>query len=550
MEKLASTPSRSDRSPVNTNICEMALKKLGIINLDGVHWNLSTAQIYEAAIRRREAHLAHRGPLVTRTGSFTGRAPNDKFIVDDSVSHDKVWWGEVNKAFPENKFNALYEKICFFLEGQEVFVQDLLVGADPDYEMPIRVVTQMAWHSLFARNMFLLPDTPKRPLAHRDPEFTVVHVPHFHSQPTIDGTHSEAFIIVNFSRRLVLIGGTQYAGEIKKSIFSVMNYLLPQQGVLTMHAAANVSESGDSAIFFGLSGTGKTTLSADPERKLIGDDEHAWGDRGVFNLEGGCYAKVIRLSEEQEPLIFETTRCFGTILENVSMNFRDRILDLDDDRLTENTRASYPISHIPNAIIPGLAGHPRDIVMLTCDAFGVLPPIARLTPAQAMYHFISGYTAKVAGTETGITEPQLTFSTCFGAPFMSLDPSVYSDLLGRKIHEHDVRCWLINTGWSGGPYGIGKRMDIHHTRAMLRAALNGDLDDVPTTEDPVFGIQVPQYCPGVADEVLQPISTWPDPEAYRAKAQELAHAFHENFRQFENQAPEAVKAAEPRTGDA
>jgi phosphoenolpyruvate carboxykinase (ATP) len=347
-----------------------------------------------------------------------------------------------------------------------------------------------------------------------------------------------------------LIGGTQYAGEIKKSIFSVMNYLLPQQDVLTMHAAANVSESGDSAIFFGLSGTGKTTLSADPERALIGDDEHAWGDRGVFNLEGGCYAKVIRLSEKQEPLIYETTRCFGTILENVSMNFRDRILDLDDDRLTENTRASYPISHIPNAIIPGLAGHPRDIVMLTCDAFGVLPPLARLTPAQAMYHFISGYTAKVAGTETGITEPQLTFSTCFGAPFMSLDPSVYSDLLGRKIQEHDVRCWLINTGWSGGPYGIGKRMDIHHTRAMLRAALNGDLDDAPTTEDPVFGIQVPQCCPGVPDEVLQPISTWLDPEAYRAKAQELAHAFHENFRQFENQAPEAVKAAGPRTGDA
>jgi len=546
MEKLASTSSGLDRSPANTNICERALEKLGIINLEGISWNLSTAQLYEAAIRRREAHLAHRGPLVTRTGSFTGRAPNDKFIVDDPVSHCKVWWGKVNKAFPEYQFDALYEKVCFFLEGQEVFVQDLLVGADPDYEMPIRVVTQMAWHSLFARNMFLIPESSGRTLEHDDPQFTVVHAPHFHAQPTIDGTHSEAFIIVNFARRLVLIGGTQYAGEIKKSIFSVMNYLLPQRGVLTMHSAANVSESGDSAIFFGLSGTGKTALSADPERKLIGDDEHAWGDQGIFNLEGGCYAKVIRLSEKQEPLIYDTTRCFGTILENVSMSFRDRKLDLYDDRLTENTRASYPISHIPNAIIPGLAGHPKDVVMLTCDAFGVLPPIARLSPAQAMYHFISGYTAKVAGTETGITEPQVTFSTCFGAPFMSLDPSVYSGLLGRKIQEHGVRCWLINTGWSGGPYGIGKRMDIHHTRAMLRAALDGELDDVPTTEDPIFRFLVPERCPGVPDEVLQPANTWPAPEAYRAKALELARAFHENFKQFEGHAGETVKAAEPR----
>ncbi|MEA3410669.1 MAG: phosphoenolpyruvate carboxykinase (ATP) [Pseudomonadota bacterium] len=546
MEKLASTASGSDLSPADTNIYEKALEELGIINLDGIYWNLSTAQLYEGAIRRREAHLAHLGPLVTRTGSFTGRAPNDKFIVDDPVSHCKVWWGKVNKPFPEHQFDALYEKVCLFLEGQEVFVQDLLVGADPDYEMPIRVVTQMAWHSLFARNMFIHPQRPGRTPEHEDPQFTVVHAPHFHAQPTVDGTNSEAFIIVNFARRLVLIGGTQYAGEIKKSIFSVMNYLLPQQGVLTMHAAANVSEKGDSAILFGLSGTGKTTLSADPERKLIGDDEHAWGDQGIFNLEGGCYAKVIRLSERQEPLIYHTTRRFGTILENVSMDFRDRKLDLDDDRLTENTRASYPISHIPNTIVPGLAGHPRDIVMLTCDAFGVLPPIARLTPEQAMYHFISGYTAKVAGTETGITEPQVTFSTCFGAPFMSLDPSVYSGLLGRKIQEHGVRCWLINTGWSGGPYGIGKRMDIHHTRAMLRAALDGELDDVPTTVDPIFRFLVPERCPGIQDEVLQPANTWPAPEAYRAKAMELARAFHENFRQFESHAGESVMAAEPR----
>jgi len=549
MGNLSSTSAGSSDTLAKTNNCEKALEKLGITNLDGIHWNLSTAQLYEAAIRRREAHLAHHGPLVTKTGSFTGRAPNDRFIVDDPGSHDKVWWGKDNKAFPTNHFDALCKKVCFFLEGKEVFVQDLFVGADPDYEMPVRVVTQTAWHSLFARNMFLHPEEPGRTLEHEDPQFTVVHAPHFHAQPTIDGTHSEAFIIVNFARRLVLIGGTQYAGELKKSIFSVMNYLLPQQGVLTMHAAANVGDRGDSAIFFGLSGTGKTTLSADPYRKLIGDDEHAWGDQGIFNLEGGCYAKVIFLSKKEEPLIYETTRRFGTILENVSMDFRHRQPDLDDDRLTENTRASYPISHIPNAIIPGLAGHPKDIVMLTCDAFGVLPPIARLTPAQAMYHFISGYTAKVAGTEAGITEPQATFSTCFGAPFMSLDPGVYSGLLGQKIREHSARCWLLNTGWSGGPYGIGKRMDIHHTRALLRAALDGDLDDLPTTEDPIFGIQVPEYCPGVPDEVMQPINTWPDPEAYRAKALELARAFRKNFQQFANHASEEVKAAEPRTSD-
>lgn len=535
-----------DLVPTGMATCENELAKLGIINLDQIHWNLSTAQLYEAAIRRREGQLAHLGPLVTRTGSFTGRAPHDKFIVDEPGSRDKIWWGKVNRPIAEDKFDALFRKACVFLEGQEVFVQDCLVGADPDYELPIRVISQKAWHALFARNMFIRPENLSRRLRVDEPAFTVLHVPHFHAQPSIDGTHSEAFIIVHFGRRLILIGGTQYAGEIKKSVFSVMNYLLPQQEVLTMHASANVGKEGDPAIFFGLSGTGKTTLSADPARGLIGDDEHAWGEHGIFNLEGGCYAKVINLAQDREPLIYETTRRFGTILENVGMDNRYRKLDLDDHRLTENTRAAYPITHIPNAIYPGITGHPKNIVMLTCDAFGVLPPIAKLTPAQAMYHFLSGYTAKVAGTETGITEPVATFSTCFGAPFMSLDPSVYDRLLGRKIRERDVHCWLVNTGWSGGPYGVGKRMDINLTRAMLDAALHGKLDEVPMAEDPIFRILVPAQCPGVPDEVLQPINTWEDKAAYRAKALELARAFHDNFVQFESHAAAEVKAVAPR----
>lgn len=526
---------------------EQALASLGLKNLDEIHWRQSTAQLYEAAIRRREGHLAHLGPLVTRTGSFTGRAPNDKFVVDEPTSRSKIWWGKVNRPFPEDKFDRLYKKVCYFLEGQDVFVQDLLVGADRDYEMPIRVITQKAWHALFARTMFIRPENFGRRLAVNESQFTVIHAPHFHAQPTIDGTNSEAFIIVHFGRRVVLIGGTQYAGEIKKSIFSVMNYLLPQKGVLSMHASANVGKKdGDVAIFFGLSGTGKTTLSADPERKLIGDDEHAWGNHGVFNLEGGCYAKVIKLSPDKEPLIHETTRRFGTILENVGMEFQSRRLDLDDGELTENTRAAYPITHIPGAVYPGIAGHPKNIVMLTCDAFGVLPPVARLSPDQAMYHFISGYTAKVAGTEAGITEPQATFSTCFGAPFMSLHPSVYDKLLGDKIRERDVHCWLINTGWSGGPYGVGSRIDINHTRAMLNAALAGELDDVPMREDPIFRFQVPETCPGVPAAVLDPAKTWADPEAHRQKALELAAAFHENFVQFEKGVSQGVKDSEPK----
>ena len=521
-------------------------KRIGLRNLDTIRWNLSTAQLYESSIRRREAFLAHHGPLVTRTGSFTGRAPNDKFVVDEPSSRDKIWWCKVNRPFSEENFDKLLKKVCNFLEGQGLFVQDLLVGADTRYEMPIRVITQKAWHSLFARNMFIRPENFNRKIGVDEPQFTVLQAPHFHAQPAVDGTNSEAFIIVHFGRRLVLIGGTQYAGEIKKSIFSVMNYMLPQQGVLSMHASANVSDEGDTAVFFGLSGTGKTTLSADPDRQLIGDDEHGWGDSGIFNLEGGCYAKVIRLDKAREQLIYATTRRFGTILENVGMDFRHRKLDLDDDRLTENTRAAYPITHIPNAMYPGIGGHPKNIVMLTADAFGVLPPVAKLTPAQAMYHFLSGYTAKVAGTETGVTEPRATFSTCFGAPFMSLHPSVYGNLLMQKMQEHAADCWLINTGWTGGPYGVGRRMDINHTRAMLDAALSGALNGVAMTEDPIFRVMVPESCPGVPSEVLRPENTWEDKAAYRQQAEGLARLFQENFKEFEALVSDEVKDSGPQ----
>ena len=530
---------------MSIEVLEDKLRDMGLININDIRWNLTTAQLYEEAIRRREGFFAHLGPLVTRTGSFTGRAPNDKFIVDSAENHENVWWGTINHPYSEEAFDQLYKKVCVFLQGKDLFIQDLLAGADENSELPIRVITQTAWHSLFSRNMFIRPSNLNRRIGIDDPGFTVLHAPHFHAQPTIDGTNSEAFIIINFARKIVLIGGTQYAGEIKKSIFSVMNYLLPQQGILSMHASANIGKRDDVAVFFGLSGTGKTTLSADPERRLIGDDEHGWGNNGVFNLEGGCYAKVIHLSREKEPLIYETTRRFGTVIENVGIDFRHRHLDLDDDSLTENTRAAYPITYIPGAIYPGIAGHPENIVMLTCDAFGVMPPLARLTADQAMYYFLSGYTAKVAGTEAGIIEPQATFSTCFGAPFMTLHPSVYDALLGKKIREHNVDCWLINTGWSGGPYGLGKRMDINHTRAMLKAALTGELDNAPMREDPVFRLHVPTSCPGIDDEVLHPESTWTDKAAYKTKAYELAVAFRENFRQFEDMVSDQVKNAGP-----
>ncbi len=429
-------------------------------------------------------------------------------------------------------------------KGRDLFVQDTFVGADPNYRLPIRVVNELAWHSLFARTMFV-SNSEERGAPHQ-PEFTIINFPSFQAVPQRDGTRSPTFILMDFSQKLVLIGGTSYAGETKKSAFTLMNYLMPQRGVMSMHCSANVGDEGDVAIFFGLSGTGKTTLSADPERRLIGDDEHGWSDDGVFNFEGGCYAKVIKLSPEAEPDIYRTTQMFGTILENVVYDPLTREIDLDNAAKTENTRASYPLTSISNFVPEGRSGNPRNIIMLTADAFGVLPPVARLTPEQAMYHFLSGYTAKVAGTEKGIKEPEATFSTCFGAPFMVLHPGVYADLLGKKMAKHDAACWLINTGWSGGPYGVGQRMKISYTRAMIRAILTGELAGVETTPDPIFGVNVPTLCPGVPAEVLQPRNTWSDKEAYDRQARDLARRFNENFKKYEAGVSEAVRAVAPK----
>jgi len=522
---------------------QYGLENHGIHNVNLVYWNLSTPLLYEEAIRRREGRLAHLGPLVVRTGQHTGRSPNDKFIVREPSSADKVWWGEVNRSMEPANFDILYRRLLAYLQGKDLFVQDCFAGADPEYRLPIRIITETAWHSLFARNMFI--QARPEELAVHIPQFTVINTPSFHAVPEVDGTRSEVFIVIHFGQRIVLVGGTQYAGEIKKSIFTVLNYLLPQRNVLSMHCSANQGPGGDVAIFFGLSGTGKTTLSADPARTLIGDDEHGWSDRGVFNFEGGCYAKVIRLSPQAEPEIYETTRRFGTILENVGFDSTTGRLNLDDDSLTENTRAAYPISHIPNATRTGLGGHPTNIIMLTADAFGVLPPIAKLTPAQAMYHFLSGYTAKVAGTEKGVTEPQATFSTCFGAPFMVLSPTVYANLLGEKIARHNVNVWLVNTGWTGGPYGVGQRMKIGYTRAMVRAALDGSLADVATVPDANFGLAVPTACPDVPADVLDPRTTWADRAAYDAQARKLAAMFAENFKALADQVPADVRAAGP-----
>lgn len=520
------------------------LENHGLHNLWAAWWNLPTPALYDTAVRNREGVTVHLGPLVVRTGQHTGRSPNDRFVVRESSTEDQIWWGNINRPFDVSAFAHLKERMLTYLEGRQVFVQDCYAGADPEYRLPIRVVTETAWHNMFVRNMFIRELDRDKLMGHI-PDFTVIQVPSFTADPSVDGTNSQAFIILNFAERLILIGGTAYAGEIKKSIFSVMNFLMPKRGVLPMHCSANVGSNGDVAIFFGLSGTGKTTLSADSSRTLIGDDEHGWSDDGVFNFEGGCYAKVIRLSAEAEPEIYATTRRFGTILENVAYNAHTRRIDLDDDSLTENTRAAYPISHIPNATRDGLAGHPKNVIFLTADAFGVLPPISKLTPDQAMYHFISGYTAKVAGTERGVTEPQATFSACFGAPFLPRHPFVYAEMLGEKIEKHGANVWLVNTGWSGGPYGVGERMKIAHTRAMVTAALDGLLDDVETEPDPVFGVHVPKHVPGVPDFVLHPRNTWSDGAAYDVQARKLAAMFVENFKQFEEKVSAEVAAAGP-----
>ncbi len=519
----------------------------GIYNVEAVHWNLTTPALYEQVVRRREGIMAHLGPIVVRTGVHTGRSPNDKFIIREPASEGEIWWGEINRPFSQEKFNALYNKMTAYLQGKEIFVQDCFTGADPAHRLPIRIITEDAWQSLFARNMFIIPT--KEELERHVPEFTLIAAPSFRAIPEIDDTNSDAFILIDFGRKAILIGGTSYAGEIKKAVFTVMNYLLPDKGVLPMHSSANVGEKGDIAIFFGLSGTGKTTLSADPERRLIGDDEHGWSERGVFNFEGGCYAKVIHLSPAGEPQIYATTRRFGTILENVGIDVATRRVDLNDNSLTENTRASYPLGYIDNAILKGMAaGQPANIVMLTADAFGVLPPIAHLTPEQAMYYFLSGYTAKVAGTETGITEPQATFSACFGAPFMARHPNVYAEMLGEKVRRHHTAVWLVNTGWSGGPYGVGKRMKLAYTRAMVKAALSGHLNKVPTVNDRIFGFQVPTFCPNVPAQVLSPRNTWQDKDAYDKMAKHLAQLFHENFQQFAGEASAAVRNAGPKVG--
>ncbi|MEM9290385.1 MAG: phosphoenolpyruvate carboxykinase (ATP) [Acidobacteriota bacterium] len=528
-------------------ISRHGLDSYGLQGTGTAYWNLPVAQLYEHAVRRNEAIIAAEGPLVAYTGSHTGRSPNDKFIVRESSSEGDIWWGDVNRGVDESVFDGLEEKVVAYLKDKDLFVFDGHAGADPRYRLPVRIITQKAWHNLFARNMFVR-EQDGSVLESFEPGFVVIDAADFQADGERDGVNSSTFILVNMARRLVLIGGSQYAGEIKKSIFSVMNYMLPKQGVMSMHCSANYeNENADNvAIFFGLSGTGKTTLSADPERTLIGDDEHGWSDDGVFNIEGGCYAKVIRLDPQGEPEIYSTTKRFGTILENVVLDTETRQLDLNDDQHTENTRASYPIGHIAHVDEKGVAGHPKNVIFLTCDAFGVLPPISRLDHAEAMYHFLSGYTAKVAGTERGVTEPTATFSACFGAPFMPLHPGEYARLLGEKIRRHGSKVWLINTGWSGGPAnGNGSRMKLAFTRRMVEAALAGELDNVETVVDPVFGVQVPVAVDGVPNELLIPRNTWDDPQAFDQAAAKLAQMFQENFEQFADGVDEEVRGAGP-----
>ncbi len=506
------------------------------------YWNLSAPGLYEQAIARGEARLGAGGAIVAITGEHTGRSPNDKFFVEEPSSAGNIDWGPVNKPISAEKFDRLYDKVTQYLSGRDVFVQDCYGGADPDYRLKVRVVTECAWHSLFSRNMFIQP--PTGALDGFEPDFTIVQAPSVMADPETDGTNSGTFVLVNFAKRVVLIGGTSYAGEIKKSVFGLLNYLLPERNVLPMHCSANIGPAGDTAIFFGLSGTGKTTLSADSSRTLIGDDEHGWAANGVFNFEGGCYAKVIKLSEEAEPEIYDTTRRFGTVLENVVMDPFTGELDLDDNRYTENTRACYPLEFIPNTSKDGYGGHPKNVIMLTADAFGVLPPVSKMSSEQAMYHFLSGYTSRIAGTEKGLgKEPQATFSTCFGAPFMPRHPSVYAKLLGEKIDQTGTNCWLVNTGWSGGAYGVGERMKIAHTRAMIRAILDGKLAGTSVSPDPNFGLFVPSACPDVPANVLDPKSTWQDKSAYDVAAREVAQRFEKNFVQFEPYVADPVKAA-------
>jgi len=524
---------------------DYSLEFQGLYNLSKVYWNLPVEALYEEAIFRNEGKITLYGPLVVNTGKHTARAANDKFIVQEANSENHVWWGQYNRPYAADKFGELFNRVQGYLQGKDVFVQDCYAGADPNYRLSVRIITELAWHSMFARNMFIPPTTNDEYRRHV-PDFTVIAVPSFKAFPQIDGTPANTVIVINFEQKLCIIGNSGYAGEIKKSIFTIMNYLLPLQGVMTMHCSANIGRDGDTALFFGLSGTGKTTLSADPRRGLIGDDEHGWSDEGVFNFEGGCYAKVIGLSAAAEPQIFACTRRFGTILENVVYDPVTRLIDLDDDERTENTRSSYPLEYIENAVLSKIGGHPKNILLLTCDASGVMPPVARLSTEQALYHFISGYTSKIAGTEIGLgEEPEITFSTCFGGPFMVHHPAYYASLLRRKTERYGVNCWLINTGWVGGPFGIGKRISIAYTRAMLNAVLEGKLESVEYITDPIFHFKVPKSCPEVPSQVLDPASSWPSREAYMKRYRSLASRFIDNFKKFEDQAPDDVKRAGP-----
>lgn len=518
-----------------------AIETLGI-RPGQLHWNLSEPLLVEATLRRGTGRLAQGGALVVDTTPYTGRSPKDKFVVRHAAIEEEIAWGSINQPIAADVFDALYLRVCEHLSGTELFVQDLRGGTDPDHQLTVRLVSESPWHALFARNLLVRPSAAE--LAAYTPDFHIIHAPEFEAEPTRDGTNSEVFVMLDLKRRIVLIGGTRYAGEIKKSVFTLLNYLLPKAGVLAMHCSANVGADGDTALFFGLSGTGKTTLSADPQRPLIGDDEHGWSDTGVFNFEGGCYAKVIRLVKDHEPEIYATTQRFGTVLENVVMDAAGK-LDLDDDSKTENTRSAYPITHLPNVASNSAAGHPKNIVFLTCDAFGVLPPVSRLTPEQAMYYFLSGYTAKVAGTERGITEPQATFSACFGEPFLPLHPAVYAKMLGDKIREHQPQVWLLNTGWTAGPYGSGHRIAIPHTRAMVRAILSGAVGDEDLMTEPLFGLAIPTAVDGVPSEIFTPRATWADGAAYDRQAAKLSAMFRDNFERYADGVDEAVKRAAP-----
>ncbi len=513
----------------------------GVHLASALHANLAAPALVAHSLRKGEGRLSADGAIIVRTGIHTGRSVGDKFVVDEPSTTNDVWWGKVNQKLPRDKYTILKSRVQAYLQGRELFTQDLYAGADPANRIRVRLVTTGAWQALFARNMFIRP--PAAELAGFEPDYVILHAPDFETDPAIDGVKSASAIVLSFEERTIVIAGTQYAGEIKKSIFTVMNWLMPPRGVLPMHCSANIGPEEDAALFFGLSGTGKTTLSSDPSRRLIGDDEHGWGSDGVFNFEGGCYAKVIDLSQESEPEIWAASHRFGTVLENVVADPQGR-LDLTDQTFTENTRSCYPVEFIPNVELSGRGGIPKNVVMLTADAFGVLPPIARLTPSQAMYHFLSGYTARVAGTEKGLgSEPQATFSTCFGSPFLPRHPEVYGKLLQSLIAKYGASCWLVNTGWTGGAYGVGKRMSITHTRALLRAALAGELDNVTYRRDPFFGLEIPEHVGGVPDEVLDPRAAWTDRAAYDAAAADLVKRFEENFKTFSDLVGEDVKQA-------